>query len=214
MQKLFVLFMPISISLLVQCFVMGLIVDPFRSSLCFIWWLQLKIQYLMLSGCFGGTEGSEFEQQQIFLRTIWYGLWTPSLIFETWISFREASSLRHVVCYLNAGEDVIFIANDWHTALLPCYLETMYQSRGIYTNAKVRCLCFTINRLDLEVSLLGKPTLLDKWLQVAFCIHNIAYQGRFAFSDFSLLNLPDELKSSFDFIDGYECMIHMNSSII
>ncbi|KAI3453298.1 hypothetical protein Pfo_009961 [Paulownia fortunei] len=73
------------------------------------------------------------------------------------------------------GEDIVFIANDWHTALLPCYLKTMYQSRGIYMHAKV-----------------------------AFCIHNIAYQGRFAFSDFSLLNLPDQYKSSFDFIDGYE----------
>ncbi|XP_028064104.1 granule-bound starch synthase 1, chloroplastic/amyloplastic-like [Camellia sinensis] len=39
---------------------------------------------------------------------------------------------------------------------------------------------------------------------VAFCIHNIAYQGRFAFADFSLLNLPDSFKSSFDFIDGYD----------
>ncbi|MQL41637.1 glycogen synthase, partial [Escherichia coli] len=26
------------------------------------------------------------------------------------------------------GEDVVFIANDWHTALLPCYLKSMYQS--------------------------------------------------------------------------------------
>ncbi|XP_050268822.1 granule-bound starch synthase 1, chloroplastic/amyloplastic [Quercus robur] len=73
------------------------------------------------------------------------------------------------------GEDVVFIANDWHTALLPCYLKTMYKSRGLYKNAKV-----------------------------AFCIHNIAYQGRFSFEDFSLLNLPDQFKSSFDFIDGYE----------
>lgn len=73
------------------------------------------------------------------------------------------------------GEDVIFIANDWHTALLPCYLKAMYQSRGIYMNAKV-----------------------------VFCIHNIAYQGRFSFSDFSLLNLPAEYISSFDFIDGYD----------
>lgn len=72
------------------------------------------------------------------------------------------------------GEDVLFIANDWHTALIPCYLKSLYQSRGLYKNAKV-----------------------------AFCIHNIAYQGRFAFSDFSLLNLPDQFKSSFDFIDGY-----------
>nr|ACN41111.1 unknown [Picea sitchensis] len=72
------------------------------------------------------------------------------------------------------GEDVVFIANDWHTALLPCYLKSIYKPAGSFTNAKV-----------------------------AYCIHNIAYQGRFSFSDFSLLNLPDEFKSSFDFIDGY-----------
>lgn len=73
------------------------------------------------------------------------------------------------------GEDVVFIANDWHTSLLPCYLKSIYKPAGSFTNAKV-----------------------------AYCIHNIAYQGRFAFSDFSLLNLPDEFKSSFDFIDGYD----------
>ncbi|KAL9345730.1 hypothetical protein Peur_060583 [Populus x canadensis] len=73
------------------------------------------------------------------------------------------------------GEDLVFVANDWHTALLPCYLKSMYQSRGLFMNAKV-----------------------------AFCIHNIAYQGRFAFSDFSLLNLPDRFKSSFDFMDLYD----------
>lgn len=72
------------------------------------------------------------------------------------------------------GEDVVFIANDWHTSLLPCYLKSIYKPAGSFTNAKV-----------------------------AYCIHNIAYQGRFAFSDFSLLNLPDSFKSSFDFIDGY-----------
>ncbi|XP_004306617.1 PREDICTED: granule-bound starch synthase 1, chloroplastic/amyloplastic-like [Fragaria vesca subsp. vesca] len=73
------------------------------------------------------------------------------------------------------GEDVVFIANDWHTALLPCYLKAIYKPKGIYKSAKV-----------------------------AFCIHNIAYQGRFAFADFSLLNLPAAFKSSFDFIDGYD----------
>lgn len=72
------------------------------------------------------------------------------------------------------GEDVVFVANDWHTALIPCYLKALYKPKGIYKSAKV-----------------------------VFCIHNIAYQGRQAFSDFSLLNLPDEFKSSFDFIDGY-----------
>ncbi|XP_012078417.1 granule-bound starch synthase 1, chloroplastic/amyloplastic isoform X2 [Jatropha curcas] len=76
---------------------------------------------------------------------------------------------------LNSGEDVVFIANDWHTALLPCYLKAFYKSKGMYRNAKV-----------------------------VFCIHNIAYQGRFAFSDFALLNLPERFKNSFDFFDGYE----------
>ncbi|PKI53912.1 hypothetical protein CRG98_025706, partial [Punica granatum] len=70
------------------------------------------------------------------------------------------------------GEDVVFIANDWHTALLPCYLKSMYKPRGMYKSAKV-----------------------------AFCIHNIAYQGRFAYADFSLLNLPDSFRGSFDFMD-------------
>ncbi|GMH08829.1 hypothetical protein Nepgr_010669 [Nepenthes gracilis] len=73
------------------------------------------------------------------------------------------------------GEAITFIANDWHTALLPCYLKSMYKSRKIYRNAKV-----------------------------AFCIHNVAYQGRFAFSDFSILNLPNHFMGSFDFVDGYD----------
>lgn len=73
------------------------------------------------------------------------------------------------------GEDVVFVCNDWHTGPLSSYLKSNYQPHGIYRNAKT-----------------------------AFCIHNIAYQGRFAFSDFSALNLPERFKSSFDFIDGYE----------
>lgn len=72
------------------------------------------------------------------------------------------------------GEDIVFVPNDWHTALVPCYLKSIYQPQGIYKNAKV-----------------------------AFCIHNISYQGRFALSDYSILNLPAEYKGSFDFIDGY-----------
>jgi glycogen synthase len=39
--------------------------------------------------------------------------------------------------------------------------------------------------------------------QVAFCVHNIAYQGRFAFGEFAKLGLPDKFRGSFDFLDGY-----------
>ncbi|KAJ7548302.1 hypothetical protein O6H91_07G006300 [Diphasiastrum complanatum] len=72
------------------------------------------------------------------------------------------------------GENVVFVANDWHTALLPCYLKSNYKRYGRLKDAKV-----------------------------AFCVHNIAYQGRFPFKDFQLLNLPDDFRSSFDFMDGY-----------
>ncbi|XP_002974509.2 granule-bound starch synthase 1b, chloroplastic/amyloplastic [Selaginella moellendorffii] len=73
------------------------------------------------------------------------------------------------------GENVVFIANDWHTAVLACYLKANYKSHGMFASAKV-----------------------------AFCVHNIAYQGRFAYQDYDLLNLPDEYEESFDFIDGYD----------
>nr|BAI44033.1 granule-bound starch synthase I [Amaranthus cruentus]BAJ09326.1 granule bound starch synthase I [Amaranthus caudatus]BAJ09327.1 granule bound starch synthase I [Amaranthus cruentus]BAJ09328.1 granule bound starch synthase I [Amaranthus hypochondriacus] len=73
------------------------------------------------------------------------------------------------------GENVVFIANDWHTALLPAYLKAIYQPKGIYNNAKV-----------------------------AFCIHNIVYQGRFALADYPRLHLPEELRPVFEFMDGYD----------
>ncbi|CAL9072611.1 unnamed protein product, partial [Musa textilis] len=41
------------------------------------------------------------------------------------------------VLHLNNRDDVVFVVNDCHTALLPCYLKAMYQSHGIYKNVKV-----------------------------------------------------------------------------
>uniref|UniRef100_J3KTZ7 Starch synthase catalytic domain-containing protein n=1 Tax=Oryza brachyantha TaxID=4533 RepID=J3KTZ7_ORYBR len=72
------------------------------------------------------------------------------------------------------SENIVFVGNDWHTGVLPCYLKSIYQAKGIHVNAKV-----------------------------VFCVHNIAYQGRFARADFELLNLPDSFLPSFDFIDGH-----------
>jgi hypothetical protein len=45
------------------------------------------------------------------------------------------------------GEDCVFVANDWHSALVPIMIKDVYQPRGEYLKAKV-----------------------------AFCIHNIAFQ--------------------------------------
>lgn len=73
------------------------------------------------------------------------------------------------------GEDVIFVANDWHTGPLPSYLKAFHKSKGDFPNAKV-----------------------------VVCTHNIAYQGRFAAADFNYLNLPEEFRASFAFNDGYD----------
>lgn len=53
----------------------------------------------------------------------------------------------YFLLYTAAGEDVLFIGNDWHTALLPCYLKFMYQSKGIYKNAKVRSPWFVVEHI-------------------------------------------------------------------
>ncbi|CAI5934074.1 unnamed protein product [Closterium sp. NIES-65] len=70
------------------------------------------------------------------------------------------------------GEDVVFVANDWHSALVPCYLRAFYKPYNQFSSAKV-----------------------------AFCTHNIAYQGRFPIDDFNLLNLPEGFRDSFAFYD-------------
>ncbi|CAI0441843.1 unnamed protein product [Linum tenue] len=151
-----------------------------------------KVETVRFFHCHKRGVDRVFVDHTLFLEKVWGK--TGSKIYgpTTGIDFRDNQLRFSLLCQaaleaprvlnLNSsknfsgpyGEDVLFIANDWHTALLPCYLKTMYQPRGFYTNAKV-----------------------------AFCIHNIAYQGRFAFADFSLLNLPDSFKSSFDFMDGY-----------
>ncbi|KAI8475913.1 MAG: granule-bound starch synthase [Monoraphidium minutum] len=73
------------------------------------------------------------------------------------------------------GEDVTFVANDWHSALLPVLLKDVYQPRGEFANAKA-----------------------------ALCIHNIAFQGRFWPDTFADLGLPDSALTKLAFTDGYD----------
>ncbi|KAK9713610.1 hypothetical protein RND81_06G039300 [Saponaria officinalis] len=152
-----------------------------------------RIEKVRFFHCYKRGVDRVFVDHPIFLEKVWgktgskvYGPMTGEDYEDNELSFSllcQAALEAPRVLNLNSnpyysgvyGEDVVFIANDWHTALIPCYLKSMYKSRGIYQNAKV-----------------------------AFCIHNIAYQGRFPFADFPLLNLPNEFRSSFDFIDGYD----------
>ncbi|KAJ9528241.1 hypothetical protein QJQ45_014218, partial [Haematococcus lacustris] len=71
------------------------------------------------------------------------------------------------------GDDAIFVANDWHSALVPVLLKDVYQPRGQFTKAKS-----------------------------ALCIHNIAFQGRMWADTFDDLGLPASSRAKLDFQDG------------
>lgn len=69
---------------------------------------------------------------------------------------------------------VTFIANDWHSALVPVLLKHVYQPQGLFLGATC-----------------------------ALCVHNIAFQGRFFEDKFETMDLPQSVKYLFEFQDGY-----------
>lgn len=74
------------------------------------------------------------------------------------------------VCY--GDGNLVFIANDWHTALLPVYLKAYYRDNGIM-----------------------------KYTRAVLVIHNIAHQGRGPVDDFAYVDLPDHYKNLFTLYD-------------
>lgn len=70
-------------------------------------------------------------------------------------------------------EKVTFVANDWHSALVPVLIKDLYQPKGEFKDAKT-----------------------------AFCIHNIAFQGRMWEDTFKDMNLPAASLEKFAFEDG------------
>ncbi|KAK8941681.1 hypothetical protein KSP40_PGU008420 [Platanthera guangdongensis] len=74
------------------------------------------------------------------------------------------------VCY--GDGNLVFVANDWHTALLPVYLKTYYRDHGFMTYA--RCV---------------------------LVIHNIAHQGRGPLDDFNHVDLPGQCMNLFKLHD-------------
>lgn len=72
------------------------------------------------------------------------------------------------------GENCTFVANDWHSALVPVLLKDVYQARGEFTGAKS-----------------------------ALVVHNIAFQGRFWQDSFDETGLPRSSFERFAFSDGY-----------
>ncbi|XP_057436008.1 granule-bound starch synthase 2, chloroplastic/amyloplastic-like [Lotus japonicus] len=74
------------------------------------------------------------------------------------------------VCY--GDGNLVFIANDWHTALLPVYLKAYYRDQG-----------------------------LMKYTRSVLVIHNIAHQGRGPVDDFFFVDLPEYYMDIFKLYD-------------
>ncbi|XP_021721398.1 granule-bound starch synthase 2, chloroplastic/amyloplastic-like [Chenopodium quinoa] len=74
------------------------------------------------------------------------------------------------VCY--GDGNLVFIANDWHTALLPVYLKAYYRDNG-----------------------------LMMYTRSVLVIHNIAHQGRGPVDDFSCVDLPPHYIDYFKMYD-------------
>jgi starch synthase len=82
--------------------------------------------------------------------------------------------------------DLVFLANDWHTALLPVMLQAFYRDHGKFEFARS-----------------------------VFVIHNMAFQGRGPLVEFDKLGLPADYKDHF-FLDdpfGGECMNTMQAGL-
>ncbi|PWA36650.1 granule-bound starch synthase 2, chloroplastic/amyloplastic [Artemisia annua] len=69
----------------------------------------------------------------------------------------------HVLCGRSfyGDENLVFIANDWHTALLPVYLKAYYHEHGYM-----------------------------KYARSVLVIHNVAHQDRVPLNDYSYVDLP------------------------
>eukprot|EP00271_Cylindrocystis_brebissonii_P017373 TRINITY_DN4509_c0_g1_i1.p1 TRINITY_DN4509_c0_g1~~TRINITY_DN4509_c0_g1_i1.p1 ORF type:complete len:864 (+),score=115.96 TRINITY_DN4509_c0_g1_i1:105-2594(+) len=68
--------------------------------------------------------------------------------------------------------NLVFVANDWHTALIPVYLQAYYRDRGAMEYARS-----------------------------VLVIHNMAHQGRGPLADFDRLGLPPHYKNKFHLWD-------------
>ncbi|CAN6311023.1 unnamed protein product [Urochloa humidicola] len=76
--------------------------------------------------------------------------------------------------YCYGDGNLVFIANDWHTALLPVYLKAYYRDNGFMTYARS-----------------------------VLVIHNIAHQGRGPIDDFNYLDLPGHYMDQFKLYDPF-----------
>ncbi|CAD7703004.1 unnamed protein product [Ostreobium quekettii] len=125
-----------------------------------------------------------FVDHPVFLAKVWGKTGSKLYGKKTGADFRDNQTRFKLFCTaaieaaralpFGPGEDCTFIANDWHSGLLAVLIKDVYKPRGEFTESKV-----------------------------LFCVHNIAFQGRFWAEDFKDLGLPPSSYEKFEFEDGY-----------
>lgn len=83
-----------------------------------------------------------------------------------------AASTGAAITAASPSEHIMFVANDWHAALLPLYLSARYKQKGVYDSA-----------------------------HCVLAIHNLAHQGSFPAHHFHELSLPGEWYRSLNWRD-------------
>ncbi|KAG1671774.1 hypothetical protein FOA52_000151 [Chlamydomonas sp. UWO 241] len=99
------------------------------------------------------------------------------------LSKAALEAVWHVPCggVAYGDDNCVFIANDWHVAMLPVYLQAHYREYGQMTYSRA-----------------------------VFVIHNIAHQGRGPYDEISNFELSDAYKEKFRLFDPMFGCEHMN----
>jgi len=131
-------------------------------------WFLAKVQGLTGEKLYGSKSGADYVDNQ-----------------KRFALFCKAAIEAVRVLPFGPGEDCVFVANDWHSALIPVLLKDVYQPKGEFTKARA-----------------------------AFCIHNIAFQGRFFEQDYADTGLPFTSIERFKFEDGIPKVFNEKSPAI
>ena len=133
------------------------------------------------------------------------------------------------------GQDCVFIANDWHSGLVPVYLASRFRPSGVYKvmmrpsrkrrsqRCRVACNdhdCELFARLRIDAPKIalaalqgfGQPQsatvshgMPSQDARSVFAIHNLAYQGVFPESAFNAFGLSREWFDRFRFVKVCAC---------
>eukprot|EP00955_Chlamydomonas_euryale_P111906 366097-Chlamydomonas_euryale.AAC.19 len=128
------------------------------------------------------------------------------------LSKAALEAVWHVPCggVAYGDDNCVFIANDWHTAMLPVYLQARVMQGGQPVRARC-CVVFSFVVLhSFHCEVVDTVALLHRTLQAhyrdynqmtysraVFVIHNMAHQGRGPYDEINQFELSNEYKEKF-----------------